>query len=90
MFKVIPCIRVNGDKFEAATHEVVEEVPFALFVNGRHAMTAMMSPTELEDFVTGYLYTEQIIKSIDEIESIKIEKNRLSVLTKNLFKVLGP
>jgi FdhD protein len=90
MFKILPCIRVNGDQFEDATHEVVEEVPFALFVNGRHAMTAMMSPGDLEDFVTGYLYTEQIVKSIDEIESIKIEKNRLSVLTKNLFKVLGP
>jgi FdhD protein len=53
-------------------------------------MTAMMSPVQLEDFVTGYLFTEQIIKGIDEIESIKIEKNRISVITKNLFKVLGP
>jgi FdhD protein len=69
---------------------VIEEVPLALFVNGRHAMTAMMSPVQLEDFVTGYLFTEQIIKGIDEIESIKIEKNRMSVITKNLFKVLGP
>jgi FdhD protein len=53
-------------------------------------MTAMMSPVQLEDFVTGYLYTEQIIKNVDEIESIRIEKNRMSVITKNLFKVLGP
>jgi FdhD protein len=71
-------------------HDVVEEIPIALFVNGRHAMTAMMSPVNLEDFVTGYLFTEQIIKGADEIESIKIEKNRVSVITKNLFKVLGP
>ena len=69
---------------------MIEEVPLALFVNGRHAMTAMMSPVQLEDFVTGYLYTEQIIKNVDEIESIRIEKNRMSVITKNLFKVLGP
>jgi FdhD protein len=68
----------------------VEEVPVALFVNGRHAMTAMMSPVQLEDFVTGYLFTEQIIKSVDEIESIRTEKNRISVITRNLFKVLGP
>jgi FdhD protein len=90
MFKILPCVQVDGEQFEPITHEVIEEVPFALFVNGRHAMTAMMSPSSLEDFVTGYLFTEQIVKSIDEIESIKIEKNRLSVLTKNLFKVLGP
>lgn len=90
MFRRLPCIRVDGEKTKQDLHEVIEEVPLALFVNGRHAMTAMMSPVQLDDFVTGYLYTEQIIKNIDEIESIKIEKNRMSVITKNLFKVLGP
>ncbi|MHB8164333.1 MAG: formate dehydrogenase accessory sulfurtransferase FdhD, partial [Methanoregula sp.] len=90
MFRQVPCVRVDGEKAETGSHEVIEEIPYALFINGRHAMTAMMSPVQLEDFVTGYLYTEQIIKGIDEIESIRIEKNRLSVITKNLFKVLGP
>ena len=90
MYKKLPCIRVDGEKCEKGQHEVIEEAPIALFVNGRHAMTAMMSPVQLEDFVTGYLYTEQIIKNVDEIESIRIEKNRMSVITKNLFKVLGP
>ncbi|HUT39007.1 MAG TPA: formate dehydrogenase accessory sulfurtransferase FdhD [Methanoregula sp.] len=90
MFRHVSCIRVDGEKTEVTSHEVIEEIPYALFINGRHAMTAMMSPVQLEDFVTGYLFTEQIIKAPDEIESIKIEKNRLSVITKNLFKVLGP
>ncbi|MGA2913580.1 MAG: formate dehydrogenase accessory sulfurtransferase FdhD [Methanoregula sp.] len=90
MYRSLPCIRVDGDLFEHGAHEVVEEIPIALFINGRHAMTAMMSPVNLEDFVTGYMFTEQIIKTVDEIESIKIEKNRISVITKNLFKVLGP
>ena len=90
MYRSLPCIRVDGDLFEHGVHEVVEEIPIALFINGRHAMTAMMSPINLEDFVTGYMFTEQIIKNIDEIESIKIEKNRISLITKNLFKVLGP
>ncbi|MGB9175716.1 MAG: formate dehydrogenase accessory sulfurtransferase FdhD [Methanoregula sp.] len=90
MYRKLPCIKVDGEKCEKGQHEVIEEVPLALFVNGRHVMTAMMSPVQLEEFVTGYLYTEQIIKNIDEIESIRIEKNRMSVITKNLFKVLGP
>jgi len=90
MFKSVPVILIDGENNTFDKHDVIEEVPFALFVNGRHAMTAMMSPVQLEDFVTGYLFTEQIIKAVDEIESIKIEKNRLSVITKNLFKVLGP
>jgi len=90
MFRHLPCIKMDGRTVSAGTHEVIDEAPEALFVNGRHAMTAMMSPTDLEDFVTGYLFTEQIIKGADEIESIRIEKNRISVITKNLFKVLGP
>jgi len=63
----MPCIKMDEDMAEAGTHEVIDEVPEALFVNGRHAMTAMMSPVGLEDFVTGYLFTEQIIKGADEI-----------------------
>lgn len=90
MFKKLPCIKADGNSFETTEHDVVEEIPIALFVNGRHAVTAMMSPQRLEEFVTGYLFTEQIIKKPDEIESIRIEGNRISVITKNLFKVIGP
>jgi len=90
MYQKLPCIKVTGDSTEKCFHEVIEESPYALFVNGRHTMTAMMSPEGLEDFVTGYLFTEQVIKSPDEIESIRVEEHRISVITKNLFKSLGP
>ena len=90
MYRKIPCMRIDGDSVEKILHEVIEEIPYALFVNGRHMMTAMMSPLDLENFVTGFLFTEQVIKSADEIESIMVDKNRISVITKNLFKVLGP
>ncbi|MDD4255709.1 MAG: formate dehydrogenase accessory sulfurtransferase FdhD [Methanofollis sp.] len=89
MFRKIPCIRFDGEGFETIAHDVVEELPVALFVNGRHAMTAMMSPGNFEDFVVGYLFTEEIIKGPEEIESIKVEKNRVSVLTTNPFKSIG-
>lgn len=90
MYRKSPCVRINGDNVETILHEVIEEIPYALFVNGRHMMTAMMSPLDLDNFVTGFLYTEQVIKSVDEIESVMVDKNRISVITKNLFKVLGP
>ncbi len=90
MYRKLPVIKVTGDSTERGVHEVIEESPYALFVNGRHTMTAMMSPEGLEDFVTGYLFTEQVIKGHEEIESIRIEEHRISVITKNLFKSLGP
>lgn len=80
-----------------SSHDVVMEVPLAVFVNGRHALTAMISPTMLEEFVTGFLYTERIIKKLEDIESLRIEENRkengigtlsASVLTKDPFSIL--
>lgn len=90
MYRDIRAVQISGEEASITSHEVIEEIPFALFINGRHAVTAMMSPVQLEDFVTGYLFTEQIIRTVEEIESIRIEKNRISVITKNLFKVVGP
>ncbi|WP_243670635.1 formate dehydrogenase accessory sulfurtransferase FdhD [Methanoculleus chikugoensis] len=84
MFKRIACIRIGGG---SVTRDAAEETPVAIFVNGRHLTTIALSPPGgFEDFVTGYLYTEEIIRSADEIESVRIEENRISVITKNIFK----
>ena len=90
MYRSLPFTRIDGDLFEHGERDIVDEIPFALFINGRHAITTMTIPVNLEDLITGYLFTEEIIKTIKEIESIKIEKSRISVITKNLFKVPPP
>lgn len=88
MYREIDCIKGDGDSFVLEKHPVIEEIPLAVTVNGRHALTAMLSPHMLREFVIGFLYTEGIIKDVDEIESIKIEESNASVLTKNPFKIL--
>jgi FdhD protein len=89
MFKNLPCTRIDGKTREQSAHDVAQEMAAAIFINGRHAMTAMLSPVMLEEFVTGFLHTEQIIKNAGEIESIRIEKNRISVLTTDPFRTAG-
>ena len=88
MYREIDCIKGDGDSFVLENHPVIEEMPLAVTVNGRHALTAMIRPHMLREFVIGFLYTEDIIKDVDEIESIKIEESNASVLTKNPFKIL--
>ncbi|WP_214021378.1 formate dehydrogenase accessory sulfurtransferase FdhD [Methanoculleus sp.] len=83
MFKRIACIRIGGGQVAL---DAAEETPVAIFVNGRHLTTVILSPGGFEDFITGYLYTEEITRGADEIESVRIEENRISVLTKNIFK----
>ncbi len=83
MFKKITCTRIDGGQI---VRDAAGEAPVAIFVNGRHLTTVILSPVGFEDFITGYLYTEEIVRSIDEIESIRIEENRISVLTRNPFR----
>jgi len=89
MYKTFSCVHGESGRFERGTHPVIEEASLSLNINGRHAMTAMVSPAEIEEFVTGFLFTEQIIKGIGEIESIKQDDGVVSVLTTNPFKVTG-
>jgi len=88
LYRELPVVKVEGETFIPATHPVVEEMPLSVTVNGRHALTAMTSPTMLREFVVGYLYTERIVTEFHEIESIRIEGNTVSVLTKNPFAIL--
>ncbi|WP_048139492.1 formate dehydrogenase accessory sulfurtransferase FdhD [Methanosarcina horonobensis] len=75
MYITVPCIKYDNGEMFPSSHEVVMEVPLAVFVNGRHALTAMVSPTMIEEFVTGFLYTEKIIRKLEDIESLHIEGN---------------
>lgn len=76
MYSTVPCIKYDNGSMVPSSHEVVMEVPLVVFVNGRHALTAMVSPTMLEEFVTGFLYTERIIRKLEDIESLHIEESR--------------
>jgi len=88
LYRDLPIIRVEDGSFVPATHPVVEEMPLSVTVNGRHALTAMTSPSMLREFIVGFLYTERIVRKVEEIESIRIEGNAASVLTKNPFAIL--
>jgi FdhD protein len=97
MYSTVPCIKSDNGSMIPSSHDVVMEIPLAVFVNGRHALTAMISPTMLEEFVTGFLYTEKIISKLEDLESLRIEEKgkgesasglSVSVLTKNPFSIM--
>lgn len=88
MYKEMECMKINQDIITNSLHPVIEEIPLSVNVNGRYVLTAMISPNDLEDFVRGFLYTEKIIKSLDEIELLHIDENIANVITKNPFKIL--
>lgn len=89
MSRNIACTRVEGLAFSPGFHDVAEEVPVSVSVNGRQILVAMTSPTLIREYVVGFLFTEGIVTGIDEIESIRVEGHRVSVLTKNPFRMIG-
>jgi len=93
MYSTVPCIKSVDGSMVPSSHDVVIEVPLSVFVNGRHALTAMISPVMLEEFVTGFLYTERIIRKLEDIDSLRIEEKdtgipSASVLTKNPYSIM--
>ncbi len=79
---------MNSDKSAVAEHEMVVEVPVTIFVNGRQAVTAMASPEMLKEYATGFLITESVVSDPDEIESIQVDGNKVSIITINPRKIL--
>ena len=66
---------------------ILEEEAVSVRLNGLYLLTAMIAPYHKEEFVTGYLFTEELISSLTDIESLRIEGSSVSVLTKNPFQI---
>ena len=90
MLKEYSCLKLDGDKTESSKHEVVEEVPLSIFINGRHFVTAMISPSMRKEFVMGHLFSERIVSGIAEIESLEIEGNVARAIVTNPMRTILP
>lgn len=90
MQKGFPCLRLDGESVEDAACPVVEEMPLSIFINGRHFVTAMISPKERREFVTGHLFSERIASSIKEIESLEIDGNVARAVVANPMRAIVP
>lgn len=69
---------------------MVEEVPLSIFINGRHFVTAMISPEMKSEFVTGHLFAERIVSGRGEIESLEIEGNIARAIVSNPMRAVVP
>lgn len=90
MFKEFPSLKIDGDKVENTTHKIVEEVPLSIFINGRHFVTAMISPDMRREFIIGHLFSERIVSGIGEIESLEIEGNVARAIITNPMRTILP
>jgi FdhD protein len=64
--------RFSQKKLEVVDDSIIVEQPVSLTVNSKVWLTFMCTPIDLEALAAGFLYNENIIKSIGEIEDIRV------------------
>ena len=69
-------IDVAAGKSERKVDYVAEEKPLHLFLNQTHCVTILCHPTLMKELAVGYLLSEGLLQSVDEINEIKIDKSR--------------
>ncbi len=67
---------IHSDEEEKLSHPVSEEVPLTIEVNGKELATLLCSPVDLEDMVTGFLYTSGFLHGPSSIKSMVINQEQ--------------
>ena len=64
--------RFQGDAPIAVEQEVIGEIRFTVFLDGRELVTFMCSPWKLRELVLGFLYLEGLIEGIEDVTLLRI------------------
>ena len=78
--------KINGE-VTRARESVVRETGLSIYINKKHYTTVMMSALMERELVTGYLFGQGLIYSIEELESIYIEGNAARVTVKDAHRI---
>jgi len=81
---------VEGDQVEQVDGGVIEETMVDIYVNGQELATLMCSPIDQEALAVGFLYTEGVIDSADDVGIVQANVPRTVVdvlLTRSGVKI---
>lgn len=69
-------VRFNETGIELIEDEVASEYALTIYVNDGEMVTIVCTPDNLKNLVIGFLASEGVIKSIDEIQSLSLVQTR--------------
>jgi FdhD protein len=82
------CWKLANGQLAPARVGVVIEQELPIYINGKHLVTASITPTFEKEFALGYLFGQGFINSPDELESLEIQNNTAQVTLKDSRKAL--
>ena len=81
--------RCQAGKFEPVSGGIITESPVSLHVNGNLWLTFMCTPIEIEALAVGFLFTEGVLESRNELQDVSVHHKGHMVevwLTKEVSK----
>jgi len=69
-------LRLKGTEISMEEDVVVAEYPFTIFLNDKELITLLCSPKSLKYLTVGFLNSEGLIDSYDEIDIIRIDEEK--------------
>ena len=72
-------INLRKELVEEAEEPIAKEAPINLYINNSYVITLFASPNHLKELSIGWLLSQGIIKSIEEIREIKVRKNDVKI-----------
>jgi FdhD protein len=82
---------ILGERPEAeeAVDELALDEPICMFVNGEYHVTLIATPELERELVAGYLLTQGVIGSVDEIRSVEIDDGNVEVTLSDSVDLRG-
>jgi len=71
---IVSRIDIAKHTIERKKDLVAEETPLHIFLNQTHYVTILCLPTQLKELAVGYLLSEGVLKSVDEIQEVRLGK----------------
>ena len=81
------CRKLAEGRFSRAETSVIIEKELPIYINGRHLVSASITPTMEREFVTGYLFGQGFINSLEDLTSVELEDSAAQVTLKDPDKV---
>ncbi|MFC1528428.1 formate dehydrogenase accessory sulfurtransferase FdhD [Candidatus Latescibacterota bacterium] len=70
----IDIVRIDSGRKETIKDIVIDEVFLTIHLNGQELLTLLCSPGNLKELSVGFLYTAGLIHSLDDIDTVFVNK----------------
>ncbi len=74
--EALPIVRMNGVAREPALDPVAKEQPLTIFLDDEELVTLLCTPSDLKYLAAGFLFSEGIIQTREDIHSLVVDEPR--------------